>query len=260
MEEHHGAVFAAALEAARATAYPPGEYVGQESFVLAREVLELARRAGVGPGTRVLDLCCGTAGPGRLVADRFGCGYLGVDSSSGAVELARGRARGPACEFVVAQVPPLPEGRFDIVLLLETMLAFEDKASLLRAIAGALSDGGRLAFTLEEGEPLTTSEQAAMPRAATVRPIPLADLLALLAENGLRPIWRREWTASHRTNAAALLAAYTRHAEAATRLVGERAVRDLIEAHRLWCDWLGRGRVRKFAIVARRSGALTPPT
>ena len=41
----------------------PGSWWGR-AFVTAGEVLELARRAGIGPGVRVLDLCCGVAGPG----------------------------------------------------------------------------------------------------------------------------------------------------------------------------------------------------
>ena len=51
----------AALE--RATAYPAGEYVGQESFMRADEVRTLAHQARVGSGVSVLDLCCGVAGP-----------------------------------------------------------------------------------------------------------------------------------------------------------------------------------------------------
>ena len=81
-----------ALNRARVLAYPPGEFVGQESFVRASEVLSLAVRAGVGPGVSVLDLCCGVAGPGRLVTRELGCSYLGVDSSAAAIALARERA------------------------------------------------------------------------------------------------------------------------------------------------------------------------
>jgi cyclopropane fatty-acyl-phospholipid synthase-like methyltransferase len=74
-----------ALEQARATAYPAGEYVGQESFMRASEVRTLARRARVGPGVSVLDLCCGVAGPGRMITAESGCHYLGVDYSASAL-------------------------------------------------------------------------------------------------------------------------------------------------------------------------------
>ena len=34
------------------------------------------------------------------------------------------------CRFEHVHLPPLPEGRFEVVLLLETMLAFPDKEAL----------------------------------------------------------------------------------------------------------------------------------
>ena len=156
--------FDRALQRARVSA---GEYVGQESFMSAAEILSLAAQAGVGTGVAVLDVCCGTAGPGCLVTRELGCDYLGVDSSETAIELARQRARN--LRFVVGQVPPLPAGSFDVVLLLEAMLAFPDKDPLLRAVAAALRPGGRFAFTLEEGPPLSADERAAMPDADTAK-------------------------------------------------------------------------------------------
>jgi hypothetical protein len=50
-----------ALGWAQASAYPAGEYVGQESFMRAAEVRRLAHQARVGPGVPLLDLCCGLA-------------------------------------------------------------------------------------------------------------------------------------------------------------------------------------------------------
>ena len=68
------------LRAARASAFAPGEFIGQESFVTAGEILTLARRAGIGGDTRVLDLCCGRGGPGLHIVEELGCAYVGVDS------------------------------------------------------------------------------------------------------------------------------------------------------------------------------------
>ena len=129
----------------------------------AGEIRALAARAGVGTAVTVLDLCCGIAGPGRLLTRELGCAYLGVDASASAIALARERAGDLPCRFAIAQIPPLPAGAFDVVLLLETMLAFEDKDALVREISAALRPGGRFAFTLEEGPPLTAAERAAMP-------------------------------------------------------------------------------------------------
>src|SRR6185437_11793055 len=168
----------------RESAYAPGEYVEQESFMGASEIRALAERAGIVAGTSVLDVCCGVAGPGRLLTRELDCNYLGVDSSASAVDIARERARGLPCRFVVAQVPPLPPGTFDAVLLLETMLAFRNKHSLVEAISRALSPGGRFAFTIEEGKPLTGSERARMPDADTVWLAPLDEMFALLDRAG----------------------------------------------------------------------------
>src|ERR671921_2330126 len=96
----------------------------------AGEIRALGAKAGVGPGVAVLDLCCGIAGPGRFLTRELGCEYLGVDASASAVAIARERARDLPCRFEVARIPPLPPGSFDVVLLLETMLAFEDKDAL----------------------------------------------------------------------------------------------------------------------------------
>src|SRR5699024_2088784 len=118
-----------ALQRARVAAYPPGEYVGQESFMGAGEILSLARRAGVGRKTSVLDLCCGAAGPGRFITATLGCAYLGVDADASAIAIAQRRAAHLNCRFHQARIPPVPGG-FDVVLLLETMLAFADKEAL----------------------------------------------------------------------------------------------------------------------------------
>jgi len=245
--------FDRALERARMSAYAPGEFVGQESFMTAGEIRALALEAGIGARVAVLDLCCGVAGPGRLLARELGCDYLGVDASASAVAVARERASDLPCRFATAHVPPLPTGAFDVVLLLETMLAFEDKDALVREIAGALRPRGRLAFTLEEGPPLTTDERAAMPDADTVWLTPLAEIEGALERAGLVLKWQEDHSHAHLTTARALADAFAADAEEIAAQIGQRALDDLIAAHRLWIEWLDEGRVRKLALVAERA-------
>jgi len=242
----------AALHRARVAAHAPGEFVGQESFMTAGEIRALAREAGIGPGVAVLDVCCGVAGPGRLLARETECEYLGVDADGGAIALARARAKELPCAFAVATLPPLPPGPFDVVLLLETMLAFEDKDALLGAVAAALRDGGRFAFTLEEGAPLTAAEREAMPAAGTVWPAPLQDVLAALARAGLTVTWQEDHSDAHRATAAALADAFAADASRIAGLIGRRALGDLLASHRLWDEWIAAGRIRKLALVAER--------
>jgi SAM-dependent methyltransferase len=237
------------LRRARLAAYPPGEFVEQESFMRASEIRALAERAGIAPGVSVLDLCCGVGGPGRLLSRELGCTYLGVDYSQSAIEIARERAAGPSCRFEVARVPPIPPGRFDVVLLLETMLAFPDKEPLLREISAALAPGGRFAFTIEEGAPLTERERAVMPDADTVWLTPLEELLTHLERAGLAVRWQEDWSRSHRAVADALIDAFAADSADIAAAIGRPALDDLLSAHRLWSAWLSQGRVRKLAFV-----------
>jgi SAM-dependent methyltransferase len=240
-----------ALERARAAAFPPDEYVGQESFMRAGEVRTLAHQAGVGRGAAVLDVCCGVAGPGRMITAESGCRYLGVDQSASALAIARELASDLPCRFEQAHVPPLPAGRFEVVLLLETMLAFPDKNALADEVARVLEPGGRFAFTVEEGRRLTGPERALMPGADTVWPIQLAELTDVLGAAGLTVTWRRDDSAAHQATAAALLRCYQADSLQIAAEIGTLATADLIASHRLWSDWLGCGRVRKFAMVAQ---------
>ncbi|HEX6523826.1 MAG TPA: class I SAM-dependent methyltransferase [Streptosporangiaceae bacterium] len=254
MRQDQRAPFMTALERARATAYPAGEYVGQESFMRAAEVRRLAHQARVGPRVSVLDLCCGVAGPGRMITAESGCHYLGVDHSASALATAQQLAGNLPCRFEQAHLPPLPlpVGRFEVVFLLETMLAFPDKEALTAEVTRVLEPGGRFAFTVEEGRPLTRQERARMPGADTVWPIELAELTGVLRDAGLALIWRQEYSSSHHAIATALLACYQADSPQIAGQIGTQATAELIAAHQLWSDWLGSGRVRKFAMVAEK--------
>jgi SAM-dependent methyltransferase len=253
MNQDERAPFVRALQRARESAYAPGEYVEQESFMGAAEIRALADRAGIAPGVSVLDLCCGVAGPGRFITQEFGCTYLGVDLSSSAIEIARERAGDLPCRFEVARIPPLPPGPFDVVLLFETMLAFPDKETLLREVSGALRPGGRFAFTLEDGLPLTEAEREHMPDADTVWLTPAQEMLAFLERVGLRVRWQKDCSRSHRAATDSLLTAFATDATAIAGQIGRRTLEDLLAAHRLWSDWLREGRVRKVAFVAQKT-------
>ncbi len=252
MKQDERAPFVQALHRARVSAYAPGEFVEQESFMSAGEIRALADRAGIASGVSVLDLCCGIAGPGRFLTRELGCTYLGVDSSAGAVDIARERASDLACRFVVSLIPPIPPGPFDVVLLLETMLAFPDKEHLVREVSRALRAGGRFAFTMEAGAPLTEGERALMPDGDTVWLTPLDEMLTCLQRAGLAVRRQDDLSRSHRTMAESLTDAFVADAPAIAAGIGQRALDELLAAHRLWIEWLGEGRVRKFAVVAEK--------
>jgi ubiquinone/menaquinone biosynthesis C-methylase UbiE len=112
----------------------------------------LARRAGVGPSSRVLDLCAGLGGPARFLASRRGSAVV-------ALELHAGRAAGAArlnrmvkqtrVTVVRADATTLPfaQGAFDACVSQEALLHIAAKPAVLAECHRVLVRGGRLAFT-----------------------------------------------------------------------------------------------------------------
>lgn len=112
----------------------------------------LARRAGVGAQSRVLDVCAGLGGPARFLSTRRGSKVV-------ALELHAGRALGATRlnrlvrETRVAVVRgdatrlPFGFGAFDVCLSQEALLHIADKPAVLRECHRVLAPGGRLAFT-----------------------------------------------------------------------------------------------------------------
>ena len=129
-----------------------------------------------------------------------------------------------------------------MVLLFETMLAFPDKETLLQEISRALTTGGRFAFTMEEGLPLTEAERESMPDADTVWLTPLQEMLACLERLGLVVRRQEDWSQSHRAVADSLIDAFAADATDIAAQIGRRALDELLAAHRLWSDWRQRTR------------------
>jgi len=91
-----------------------------------------------------------------------------------------------------------------------------------------------------------------MPGADTVWPVELAELTGMLRNAGLTAIWRQEYSSAHHTIATALLRSYRANSAQIAGRIGAQATTELITAHQLWSDWLGSGRVRKFAVIVEK--------
>jgi ubiquinone/menaquinone biosynthesis C-methylase UbiE len=100
-------------------------------------------RSHCGPGTRVLDYCCGTGLNSEFVAE-CGADVTGIDISAASVEKARARLTERGLEgratFLVADAENtgLPDGHFDVILCngilhhLDVTKAFPELARILK--------------------------------------------------------------------------------------------------------------------------------
>ncbi len=74
----------------------------------------------------------------------------------------------------------------------------------------------------------------------------------MLHNAGVTVIWQQEYSSSHHAITTALLRCYRADSPQIADQSGTAATAELITAHQLWSDWLGSGRVRKFAMVAEK--------
>jgi SAM-dependent methyltransferase len=108
--------------------------------------------AAVGPGSRVLDVGCGTGSLTRAAARRAANGTaLGVDLSTAMIAVARDRAARaglPNAAFARAdaQVHPFPTAGVDVVLSRTGASFFGDVPAAFANLARATVPGGRLAL------------------------------------------------------------------------------------------------------------------
>jgi sarcosine/dimethylglycine N-methyltransferase len=125
----------------------------------------LARRAAIGPGSRVLDVCAGLAGPARFLAHRFGCKVTALDlnhgRSAGGRRLTRlvGLSRLVAAVRGDAQVLPFRDAAFTAVVSQEGLLHVADKAAVLRESHRVLVPGARIAFSDWTATPRLADEE-----------------------------------------------------------------------------------------------------
>jgi SAM-dependent methyltransferase len=100
--------------------------------------------ADVGPGTRVLDVACGTGIVARRATAR-GATAVGIDRNAQMLDVAR--AAEPAIEWIEADAVdlPFPDGAFDVVLCQQGLQFMPDPAA---AVAEMRRVGGSLAVSV----------------------------------------------------------------------------------------------------------------
>jgi 2-polyprenyl-3-methyl-5-hydroxy-6-metoxy-1,4-benzoquinol methylase len=150
----------------------------------------VAGRAALQPDDHLLDVGCGMGGPGRVLADRYGCTVTGIDVLPLRVESAEELTKLTGLEerisYRLASATDLPfeNGAFTQVWLLDVGIHVRDKRALFLEIARVLRPGGLLVMHDQTG-PLPKAMAPATRNAPFIAPS-LPQLIRYVEAAGLR--------------------------------------------------------------------------
>jgi SAM-dependent methyltransferase len=125
--------------------------IGQTSWLELAEWRNFARALHCGPGTKLLDVACGTGGPALQLVRETGAAVVGVDAHAEAIAMAVSAARSePRARFeqVDASKPlPLPDESFDAISCVDAIHHFPDRAAVIAEWRRLLRPGGVVLYT-----------------------------------------------------------------------------------------------------------------
>lgn len=131
-----------------------GDDLGQSGWVTADELDRFADWLELSPGSRLLDVGCGSGGPALRLAERTGAGVVGIDlleeGIATATRLAQERGLGDRARFVRTDAGgPLPfaDGSFDAVVSIDVMCHLPGRREILRDWHRVTRPGARILFT-----------------------------------------------------------------------------------------------------------------
>lgn len=151
-ERAFGSFSAEAIADVRRQTY--GEDLGQNDWSSADEFRDFAQWLGLCSDSHLIDICSGSGGPALFLADHSGCRVTGVDIHPDALRTARQLARARELEhrsqFAECDVTrplPFPDGSFDALICIDSIVHLRERQPLLNEWHRLLKPGGRFVYT-----------------------------------------------------------------------------------------------------------------
>ncbi|AOS84232.1 ubiquinone biosynthesis protein UbiE [Chlorobaculum limnaeum] len=221
----------------------------------------LARKAGVGAETHLLDVCSALGGPARYLSRNYGCRVTGLDATqrmhAEAIRRTAEAGLSGKLDFVLGNAldMPFPTSTFDVVWGQDAWCYITDKQRLVEECARVLKPGGVLAFTdwLETG-PMTDEEWRALNAFMVFPYMETLDGYAALAEAaGLTVVEREDLTPDFATHVQGYLdMVQNDFRQAIIDNYGQEMYKAVEEGITLWRDASAAGKVGRGRLVARK--------
>jgi len=156
-----------------------------------REVLELARRAGITSGSRVLEPGSGSGGVSRLLARELNCEVHGIDLTPSQLQEAQRKTEEAALQDTVSfslgdmEVFDYEQETYDVAIDVFSWIHATNWQRLLASLHAALKPGGRIVIYDAFLKPEAIDQTRAYVRDAWLAGISTVDdCTALLEDNG----------------------------------------------------------------------------
>jgi 2-polyprenyl-3-methyl-5-hydroxy-6-metoxy-1,4-benzoquinol methylase len=261
--DHYGSAygrFASKLYAEiRAEAF--GEDIGQQSWLSSAEQDQLIPWLALGPGSRLLDIACGSGGPTLRIAERTGCMVQGIDFESKAIaaaeELTRKRGLTHRAKFIVADATRKSKFKgssFDAIICIDAISHFPDRHAVLLEWTRLLKPGANVLFTdpLVITGPISTQEIDIRSLHGAQLFVPFGFNENVIAAAGLSLVRTEDATGNLARFAASRLAAREARREALLKVEGKLRIERSSELFRVAAKLASERRLSRFLYHARR--------
>lgn len=220
----------------------------------------MAERAGIEPGSRVVDVGCGYGETALFLVREYGARVVGTNISQKELELARQRAQEEGLthkasfEYGDFHKTPFDDGAFDVVWSQEAFLHGVDKQSILDECYRILAPGGRLVISdLLARQHLPEDErQQIYARLRLAEMWSPEEYVAGLREAGFTVEVSEDWAANVAPTYGTVVAGVRAQYDSLAERVPTEQLDSTIAALDLWVSSAEAGKITQGFFVARR--------